>query len=248
MKFYKRLPIHRKDPMSDRFAVEADDRIITSTAKGMQMPRGTAAQRSIPPVNGELRYNTEIGVGGELEVYVNGVWEIVKTNRHATVTQQQFNNGDYADTLFGPLAYDIDPTKPENLNVFVENVPQIPGTNFILEQSVGGDPIQVSATVIADTQPGETVIYLNSVADFNPGNIIYGEYIVPGTTVVDSVSSSSTITISAGVTGLLAIAKVVTTVLTTGTYVKFLPSSLPVPNKPVITMLGLDGYCPPFEV
>ena len=95
MKFYKRLPINRKDPMSGRFAVEADDRIITTTTRGMQMPSGTALERTTVPVDGEIRYNKDIGAGGELEAYINGTWEIIKTNRPATVTQQEFDNGDY---------------------------------------------------------------------------------------------------------------------------------------------------------
>ena len=248
MKFYKRLPIHRKDPMSDRFAVEADDRIITSTTKGMQMPRGTAAQRSAPPVNGELRYNTEIGAGGELEVFINDVWEIVKTNRQATVTQQKFDNGDYADTIFGPLAYDIDPDKPENLTVYVENVPQISGTNFNLLYSSALSPIIANAYVIGLALSGATVLQVDTVADFNFGQPITGNFIAPGTTIVTTDPILKTITIDPGTAGAIVPGTLVTTSFSTGTYVKFSLDSLPVPNKPVITLLGLDGYCPPFEV
>ena len=35
MKYYKRLPLHRKDPINNRFAVEADGRIVTTTTRGM---------------------------------------------------------------------------------------------------------------------------------------------------------------------------------------------------------------------
>lgn len=248
MKFYKRLPIHRKDPMSDRFAVEADDRIITSTARGMQMPRGASSQRSDPPVNGELRYNTDIGVGGELEVYINDVWEIVKTNRQATVTKQEFDNGDYADTLFGPLAYDIDPNKPENLTVFVENVTQLPGINFNLLYSDPLNPIQAVALTVGFSNPGATTIDVDTVADFNFGQSITGNFIAPGTTVVTTDPILNTITIDQGITGAIVGGTLLTTTFAAGTYVKFSLDSLPVPNKPVITLLGLDGYCPPFEV
>jgi hypothetical protein len=248
MKFYKRLPIHRKDPMSGRFAVEADDRIVTTTAKGMQMPRGTAAQRSAPPVNGELRYNTEIGTGGELEAYINGVWEIVKTNRQATVTKQEFDNGDYADTLFGPLAYDIDVNKPENLTVYVENVPQLPGVNFNLLYSTVGSPIIATAYTTGFFNPGETELGVDSVADFNFGQVITGNFIAPGTTVVTTDPVLNTITIDQGITGAIIGGTLLTTEFAPGTYIKFSIDSLPVPNKPVITLLGLDGYCPPFEV
>jgi hypothetical protein len=248
MKYYKRLPINRKDPMSNRFAVEASGRIVTTTAVGMQIPIGTVLTRSVGPANGEIRYNSEIGVGGELEAFINGKWEIIKTNRHAIVTKQEFDNGDYADTLFGPLAYDIDVTKPENLSVYVENVPQIPGTNFTLLYSSSTSSFTTSTIVIQNSGVNTTTIHVSSVADFNPGNLIYGTNIANGTTVVNTSATSLTITLSTATSGIVTVGTEVTTVFGTGTFVQFLDNSLPVPNKPVITLLGLDGYCPPFEV
>lgn len=247
MKFYKRLPINRKDPMNNRFAVEADDHIVTTSSVGMQMPRGEASQRSTTPKSGELRFNTDIG-NGELEVYINDHWEIVKTNRPAIVTQQEFDNGDYADTYFGPLAYDIDPAHPENLTVYVENVPQLPVTNFTLAYSSTSTPITTSTQVFLDADTGTNLIFVNSVADFNPGNIITGTNISTGTTVVDTDPFALTITISTGTTDIVTAGTELTTTFGTGTFVQFVSNSLPVPNKPVVTILGLDGYCPPFEV
>lgn len=248
MKFYKRLPLDSKDPTSGRFAVEADNRIVTNTSHGMQMPRGISSERSKLPVNGELRYNTEIGTGGELEAFINGKWEIVKTNRQAKVTKQEFDNGDYADTIFGPLAYDIDPTKPENLTVYVENVPQISGINFNLLYSSVELPITSTATVISLANPGSTTLYVDTVADFNPGQLISGNFLAPGTTIVLTSATSRTITITPGTISTIAAGTVLTTQFGTGTYVQFSLGSPPVPNKPVIVLLGLDGYCPPFEV
>lgn len=248
MKYYKRLPLNRKDPMNNRFAVEADDRIVTTTHRGMQLPSGTALERTTMPVDGEIRYNKDIGVGGELEAYINGTWEIIKTNRPATVTQQEFDNGDYADTLFGPLAYDIDPTKPENLTVYVENVPQIPGTNFTLIQSTSSSTFTTSTLVTIDSASNDTILYVSSVADLNPGNLIDGTNITPGTTIVDTSATDLTVILSTSTSGVVTSGTVLTTTFGTGTYVQFLGNSLPVPNKPVITLLGLDGYCPPFEV
>ena len=248
MKYNKRLPLHRKDPINNRFAVEADGRIVTTTTRGMQTPSGTALQRTTMPVDGEIRYNKDIGVGGELEAFINGTWEIIKTNRPAVVTQQEFDNGDYADTLFGPLAYDIDPTKPENLTVYVENVPQIPGTNFTLLYSSSTSSFTTSTFVTIDSAPSTTILYVVSVADFNPGNLIAGTNITAGTTVVDTSATDLSITLSTSTSGIVSSGTEVTTTFGTGTFVQFLGNSLPVPNKPVITLLGLDGYCPPFEV
>jgi hypothetical protein len=248
MKFYKRLPLNRKDPMSSKFAVEADDRIITNTTKSLQVPKGTVVQRPENPVNGEIRYNTDIGSnGGELEAYVDGAWQIIKTNRQAEITRQEFDNGDYADTLFGPLAYDIDLAKPQNVFVYVENVFQLSDINYTLEYSSTSTPITTSTTLSIAADPGDTLLFVESVADFNPGNPIFGNNL-DGNTVVDTSATDLTITIDNGTTGAVATGTVITTNFPLGTYVKFSNNSTPVPHKPVITLLGFDGYNPPFEV
>jgi hypothetical protein len=90
-------------------AVEVTGEIVTDTSAGMQTPRGDALSRVENPVNGTIRYNTEIGTGGELEAYINGTWEIIKTNRQATVTRQEFDNGDYQDTIFHALLTVVEP-------------------------------------------------------------------------------------------------------------------------------------------
>lgn len=246
MKFYKRLPINRKDPMSNRFAVEADGRIVTDTTRGLQLPNGTVASRSGTPVNGEIRYNQELG-NGELEAYIDGTWQIIKTNRQAQLTQQIFENGDYADTLFGPLAYDVDVAKSENVFVYVENVPQIAGVNFELRYSSVGTPITTSTVLTQQAEASTTTLYVSSVADFNPGHALSGTNI-DGNTIVDTSSTDKTITITPGTFGVVTSGTTITSSFDPGTYVKFYENATPVPNKPVITLLGLDGYGPPFEV
>jgi len=234
--------------MNNRFAVEEDGRIVTNTTRGIQTPQGTAADRTALPANGELRYNNDIGVGGELEVYVNGVWEIVKTNRHATVTKQEFNNGDYSDTIFGPLAYNIDVNKPENLTVYVENVYQIPGMNYELTASTVVNLLTVSTNLTEVAPVSTNTLYLNSIADFNIGLPISGTGILSGTIITNSDIVFNSITLSAAIDQQMTTASTVTVTYPTGTYVKFYENATPVPYKPVITLLGLDGYCPPFEV
>jgi hypothetical protein len=247
MKFYKRLPISQFNPMDDKFAVEADGRIVTDTVVGMETPSGDASQRSVFPENGTIRYNTDIGNGGELEAYVNGTWEIIKTNRQATVTKQTFENGDYADTIFGPLAYDIDITKPENLSVYVENVYQIPGVNYELRRSSLGFPLTSTATVVQTVGFGETVVYLDTIADFNVGLTLTGTNLNNNVIIATSATDKS-ITIEPGALGFIPVGGLAVANFSTGTYVQFEPSSTPVPFKPVTTLLGLDGYCPPFQV
>lgn len=249
MKYYKRLSIHRKNPTVDRFVVEQDGRIITDSTNSLELPTGTAAQRPAAPIIGQIRFNTELGVGGELEAYINGQWEIIKTNRQATISQQEFDNGDYADSYFGPLSYDVNINAPQNILVYVENVPQIANINYSLAYSSVGTPITTATTVTVTAPANTTTLYVASVADFNPGNSISGTNLDINTTIVDTSATDKTITLSLGTTNTVnSLTEITTTFATTGTYVRFSNDSLPVPNKPVIVLQGFDGYGPPFEV
>ena len=246
MKFYKRLPLFLKEPMSSRFAVEADGTIVTNTDKAIQTPRGTTLQRPTNPVLGEIRFNSDLGPDGDLEAYIDYRWQRIKTNRQQVITKQEFDNGDYADTRFGPLAYDIDINFPENMFVYVENVPQIAGLNYTLEYSSPISPITTSTVIVQTGYSGDTVLYVTSVADFNPNDPITGPNI-NGSVIVDTSATDLTVTITPGLVGTINPGDVVTTTLASGTYVTFSIDSLPVPHKPVITLLGFDGYGPPFE-
>ena len=139
MKFVKRLAINRYDQMSDRFAVLADDRIVTSTKVALQLPAGDqGTDRPIVNVDGYVRYNIDIN---EAEIY-NGTdpgtgWEKIRTVRMAPITVQKLGPGDYVNRVFGPLKYKSgenykDYTHPENIFVYVENVFQLPTTNYTL--------------------------------------------------------------------------------------------------------------------
>ena len=319
MKFYKKLPLNRKDPMSDRFAVHADDKIVTTSKISMQVPSGDTSFRPKDAVNGDIRYNVDIPTGGNFEGFINGAWSLFKTtaqsNQH--VTQQVFNNGNYFNSYFGPLKYNVDASRPQNILVYVENVPQLANINYTLVRSDFTasyatsltSPVSINATVLpitdvsnfiagnvitgkgiapgtiiestdsisstvllnvgvtaalpfnsvvsttfytptitshttasATTLVGTTIVNVNSVADFNIGNSISGVGIAPGTTIVSTSATALTITLSKPCVGIIA----ATTLLTTsfaapGTYIYFNPDSLPVPFKPVISIIGLDG-------
>jgi hypothetical protein len=244
-KFYKRQNMDYTNPRTNKFAVEVTGEIVTDTTAGIQTPRGVTEERTDPPVNGTIRYNTDIGTGGELEAYINGVWEIIKTNRQATVTKQVFENGDYQDTIFGPLTYDVDTSKPENVMVYVENVFQLPEINYSLVESSALVPLTTSTIVTQAAGFGDTVIKLETIADFNPGLQLTGTNL-QGNVIVATSATDSTITISPGALGFIPEGGLALAFYPPGVYVKFEYNATPVPFKPVITLLGLDGYCPPF--
>lgn len=115
---------------------------VIDTEKAMLVAKGTEAERPTTPINGYLRYNTDVN---EFEFYQNTAWRKVryKEPNSVGITQQNLGNGDAIETVFGPLAsgdadYPI-PAAAQNVLVFVENVFQISTTNYTLEQSVSGN-------------------------------------------------------------------------------------------------------------
>ena len=244
MKFFKRENLSVTNPMDNALAVEVDGRIVTNTSASLQLPVGNNAQRPTVLRNGEIRYNTETGTG-EIEAFINGSWQRIKTNRQQNIIQQTFANGNYANTIFGPLTWDIDPAKPQNLMVYVDNVYQIPTTNYRLVTSTNAQPLTTSTLVSSAVSFGETVIPLDSVIDFKAGQRIDGTNL-SANTIVSVDTTNSTITITPGALGNISPGGLAITFLGTGTFVVFQPDSVPVPTKPVTTLLGFDGYTPPF--
>jgi hypothetical protein len=140
MKFYKRLPLNRKDPQSNRFSVEASGEIVTDTTVSLQIPAGTRDDRPPTFTNGQIRYSTTLR---EFEVYNSSGdgqgWEIMRTVRPANIVVQTLGSGDYATTDFGPLQWSTGVNytnyqKPQNVMIYIENVYQIPNTNYTLIQ------------------------------------------------------------------------------------------------------------------
>jgi hypothetical protein len=245
MKFIKRQPIDRNSPMRSQFAVESDGRIITDSTNSLELPTGTNAQRPATPVNGQLRYNTQLGTG-DIEAYVNGTWQRILTNRQATITQTTFTNGDYANTIFGPLPYDVSVSTPQNVVVVVDNVYQIGGTDYTLVKSTPSNILTTSTTIIRNEPANTTTLYVSEIADFNIGATLSGTG-VNGSEVVGYSITASTLTISPGSISPISSGTVITTSFGTGTYVVFTPGSYPVPSVPVVTIQGFDGYGAPFE-
>lgn len=143
MKFYKRLPLDQSNVQSDKFAVLNDNRITTNTKVALEVPKGGNIDRPGLQRESQIRYND---VSNEYEVY-NSLgsgrgWEIVRTVRPAPITAQNLGLGDYAKTDFGPLRFSsgenyTEYTRPQNVMVYIENVYQIPVTNYSLIQGTG---------------------------------------------------------------------------------------------------------------
>lgn len=238
MKYYKRQPIDSKNPTSNSFAVQADGTIITDTHGAIEIPDGDNSQRPAAPSEGMLRYNTQLGY---FEAYTSGAWNTIQAVTNFNVVQQEFDNGDYADMYFGPLSRDVDVSKPQEVFVYVENVPQISNYNYTLEYGAVGSPITTSTVLTSNTGSGQWMINVASVADFNTGQKIQGSGLDALTTVTATSVTDLTITLSLPTLNPINSGTVVTTTIGTGTWVKFSNNSLPVPHKPVFVITGFAG-------
>lgn len=265
MRYIKKLALNKKDPQNDRFSVLQDDRIVTSSASSMEVPYGAKEDRPTNLVDGTIRFNTTLQ---EFEVYNSQnpgfkPWEILRTIRQATITSQNLGYGNYNDTIFGPLEYNVNISKPQNILVFVENVWQTPNTDYTLIS----DPTPETALLSSNTTTGVTVLFVNTLTNIDAGgfystvtNIDSGNPdsdtwrtvsapsgIQLGTTVTNvnhvynAIQEGYEIGISLPTTGSISSGTTITFSYNAGTYIQFNGN---VPAKPVYALLGFDGYFP----
>jgi hypothetical protein len=243
MKFYKRQAIDTHNPQNNVFAVESDGRLISDSTESFKLPGGTVAERPTNTTNGQLRHNTQLF---DLETYVRGVWERVRTVRPARITVQNLGSGNYFSNTFGPLNSSYSPSySPSsnggaaNIQVYVDNVYQIPFTNYDLTTN----PNPVTAITTATTSASSFILFLDSVQNVQPGQTITGSAGISETaTVVGTVVGTTHVEISEAVTAPIPNGTTLTFNFNTGTYIQFAGS---VPAKPVVVLLGVDGFFPP---
>lgn len=146
MKFLKSQNISKYSPSDNTFQVNNFGRAVMDFNGAVMVPKGSQAQRpdvtgvrqpgdgnATYPGNGYMRFNTDTD---SFEGYINGSWETIRAPGASAISIETFGPGDATETVFGPLANV--PSSANNLIVLVENVMQIPTTNFTLEQSVSG--------------------------------------------------------------------------------------------------------------
>lgn len=243
MKFYKRKPIDSHNPQDNSFAVEADGRLVSDSTQSFKLPGGSVAQRPTNTTAGQIRHNTQLF---DLETRVRNVWERIRTVRPARIVVQNLGSGNYYSNIFGPLnsAYSTSylPSAgggAANVQVYVDNVYQIPFTNYDLTT----DPSPVTVSTTGTTTASSTVLILGNVQNVQPGQTISGSaFISSSTTVVGTITGTFNVVISEPVSGTITPGVSLTFTFNTGTYLQF---SGPVPAKPVVALLGYDGFFPP---
>jgi hypothetical protein len=126
---------------------DIDDQVIVDSTRAMVVPVGSLAQRpgevgvSTSPTVGQVRYNT---TDQQLEVYQNGAWREVRfkePNQDPGIVWQNLGVGNISadETVFGELnSGDTDfaaPASANNIIVLIENVVQLPTTNYTIHQT-----------------------------------------------------------------------------------------------------------------
>jgi hypothetical protein len=247
MRFIKRLALNRPDPMSNVFAVESDGRIKTTTTRSLELPRGTTNNRpgwlpndSAGPINGQIRYNTTLNDAELYNESGDGTgWEKIKTNRQANIISQYLGTGNYIQTIFGPLSYDVDQARPQNVLVFTGPAWQIGGTNYTL---INSSTVITTATSTVNQAAGTSTLYISSIVGVIVGMHVSGTGIANATTVTSVVSTASSVRISNPTISPVTSSTQFTFNAPAGTYIEF--SSAP-GAYPINALLGFDGYTPP---
>jgi hypothetical protein len=241
MKFYKRLNLDAHNPQSNRFAVEEDGRAIIDTASSLRLPKGQTLDRpALDAETGQIRQNVSLQ---DLEALVRTTWERIRMVRPATITVQNFGSGNYFSNIFGPLnagyKESYDSGGAANIQVYVDNVFQIPFTNYDLVD----DPSPVTSVTTATSSASTSLLFLDNVFNVQPGAKISGSAsLAENTEVVETQLGTTNIVINPPLLAPLPASTSLTFTFNTGTYIQFSGS---VPAKPVVAILGLDGYFPP---
>jgi hypothetical protein len=126
---------------------DVDDQVIVDSTRAMVVPVGTLEQRpgelgvATSSTAGQLRYNT---TDQQLEAYQNGAWREIRfkePNQDPGIVWQNLGVGNITadETVFGELqSNDTDfpvPASANNIIVMIENVVQIPTTNYTIHQT-----------------------------------------------------------------------------------------------------------------
>ena len=179
MRFLKTLTLNRRAIYDDRLAVRTDNSVIMNATNNLLIPKGTTADRPASPVNGMIRYNTDLNSPyGEFEMYQGSSWRVVRFKEPNAVVLQDLGTGNDVDTIFGPLNPDPftytaqagvtwDATQiAKNLIVIVETVFQVAGANFDIVQNPTstGTGSEIAATAL-DTPNNGTEYIITSVGD-----------------------------------------------------------------------------------
>jgi hypothetical protein len=150
MKFYRKQTSNIKNIQGRGIILKANSEVVIDTPKSVKVPVGDVNDRPLVPEEGMMRYLVQSAPGdpidGKLEFYQGGDWKKVRMGTATPIIQQTFQGADDIETIFGPLD-NQDPenplsfaSNPTSIFVYIENVYQVPTTNYVLTQDPPGKP------------------------------------------------------------------------------------------------------------
>jgi len=142
MRYLKRHNTNRRLLRGKGIVFDQYENIEVQSTGTLQVPKGTTSERPPLPVVGQLRYNTttknfevyeDVGGGGTM-------WKSFRLSEPFGITVQSLGNGNDIEINFGALdsndgGMKQEPTTAQAVLVMIENVLQIPTTNYMLVQN-----------------------------------------------------------------------------------------------------------------
>tara|TARA_B100001996_G_C18622595_1_gene578352 strand:+ start:340 stop:1137 length:798 start_codon:yes stop_codon:yes gene_type:complete len=202
MRYLKRQSTNRRLLRGKGLIYTQYEGIEAQSTGAFLVPKGTQAQRPVSPIEGQLRFNTTLR---QLEVYESlgggaPVWKQFRLSEAQNIVVQNLSNGDDTEVNFGILNDGFGsglgyPSSPENILVMVENVLQIPNTNYTLTQN----PCDVNSNIISavanynSTGVGAFISGNSALIDWQSKGYHVGQTVV----VSGSATNDGTFTVSA---------------------------------------------------
>lgn len=166
MRFLKTLTLNRRAIYDSRVALDTDNNFTLADSTVMTLPRSASV---LPGVEGQIRYNTSTH---DVEVFqgdgVYAAWRNLRYKEPTAITIQSLGYGDASTIYFGNLT--PAPSAPggqtwsaaqkaKQIIVLVENVVQIAGTNYDLEEN----PASISGVTYTPKTTGITAAGLYTI-------------------------------------------------------------------------------------
>ena len=189
MRFLKRQALDRRAANNSTLYSDStrSNVYVSPIGQGsLVLPNGPTSAQPSSPTAGMMRYDTTTN---QVMVYQGSAWRALRFKESTQITQQSLGLGNALNTLFGPL----NPAPPaqvqsnstwtgSNLLVYVENVPQLYNSNFLMSQNP-----MTETTVGTLANSGSTSLTLTSVTDVNVGDTV--STAAPTTTVSTTVNT-----------------------------------------------------------
>lgn len=182
MRLIKRQTTNLRSIAGKGVQYDIDDQVIVDSQRAMVVPVGPLAERpgevgiATSSSVGQVRYNT---TDQQLEAYQNGAWREIRfkePNQDPGVVWQNLGVGDATETVFGELnSQDSDfpvPADAQNILVLIENVVQLPTTNYTIKQTAQVD-ITGPNTPYTESDTGWWIEFTSAVPLGKPVTVVH---------------------------------------------------------------------------